>query len=443
MKAIRSHKTTGTTGVRKTFLFRETDALKKSGSIDWWRLNLILNEAFEKTEEYKSRAEEGEEPSGYIYFSRDESRHLGGKNYPRLFKILEDAGILVSANYKNYKNKNQNIRAYHFLTISPVSPKYPISSRNVSRSLDCYTEATKKGYPPVVANKVIPYFSKLKIEMTEEQFFSAVSNHYEDYWKSCISKKRIPLPKNKYIEERIPLLYEIMAFNEARENEVYGFIKVDTFAGRVHSIITRLPKYIRERGVIKYKGMPLAELDIKTFQPLLFALMLEGTDFSKWFFSHRDCYEELREWFKLSSRDNAKEYMYRWMYGQVTSKMHKEFCEKFPEAGAILTRIKTEKNPDNKRSYKNSQYNKPQRNFHSNAAFIMQRLEVEKMMHVWSALGKKQIPFATIHDAVLVPEDRLDEAEELMYEVLNKHLKAANGRIRIRKTIYTRRRSAA
>ncbi len=443
MEAIRSHKTVQTPGVYKTHLFKEADTLAKPGSVTWWRINIILTKAYQKTWHYKYRTEEGEKPSGYIYFSRKESIHLGGKNYSALFKRIENAGILASYGLKNYKNKTQNIRTYQFLTIQPLSYSCALRSKNVTNSLDSYYDAKQKGIHPVVANKLIPCLRKISIDITEEQFFSAVMDHYEEYKQKCILKRNIPLPEDKYRESYDPLWYEIVSFNEASGKEIYQFISVDSFSGRVHTIITRLPKFIRELGVIRYKGIALAELDMKTFQPLLFALMLEGTDFARWFFFVEDCYEEIRKKFKQPSRDIAKQYMYKWMFGQATSRMHKEFCKTFPEAGAKLTRIKTELNLNNPNSFKYSKNNKKIPNFHSNASFLMQKKEVELMMHVWGELGKKQIPFATIHDAVLVPEDRLDEAEKLMYEVMDKHLKAAKGRIRIKRTVYTRKHAAA
>jgi len=369
--------------------------------------------------------------------------HLGGKNYPSLFKKLEEAGILVSVNYKNYKNRNQKIRAYQFLNILPYSYSCPVRSKNVIRSLDCFNDSKLKGIPPVVVKKLIPYLRNIRIEITEEQFYSTIIDHYEEYRQKCISKLKIPLPKDKYCENYIPSWNEIAAFNEADGKEIYQFIEVDSFSGRFHSPITRLPKIIRELGVIKYKGMALAELDMKTFQPLLFAIMLGDTDFSREFFSVEDCYEEIRKKFNLESREIAKKHLYKMMFGRTTSRMHKEFCKIYPEAGVELTRIKTELNPKNNSRFKYSKNRKRMNNFHSNAAYIMQKKEVELMMHVWGMLGKKLIPFATIHDAVLVPEDRLDEAEKLMYEVMDKHLKAAKGRIRIKRTVYTRKHAAA
>lgn len=429
-----------------TYFFDEVDALAPYRSELWYRLNLILDKAYRKGNLFKSRAteEQLDRSDIYVYFNRSETRHLGGKDFKRPFQMLEDAGLLVRKDLRNFKNGNQQIRAYLPLTIKPIAGlPQRITHKRIQTSLDAYYTAKVRGYSMVVQNKVIPSLRNVKINITEARFWTAVADNYDGYCKSKLQSGRIPLPYDLYKENYSQLWAEIQSWNTAEGNEIFQHITEDNFSGRVHTTITTLPRFIRELGVIEYKGEPLAELDIKTFQPLLLALMLDGTDFSQWFFSVNDCYEELMKLYDLPSRDAAKRFMYKLMFGTPYGKHHSQFCDMFPEAGELLTIIKRQHNPNNPNSYRVNNAGRKVKNFHSNAAFLMQVKEVSVMRHIWASLYRKQIPFATIHDAVLVPESKLNAAYELMYTILISHLKPAAQKIKVNAKIYSQKSLAA
>ena len=61
----------------------------------------------------------------------------------------------------------------------------------------------------------------------------------------------------------------------------------------------------------------------------------------------------------------------------------------------------------------------------------MQREEVKYMRMIWGMLGGKNIPFITIHDAVLVPSSKADLAEKLITDKLKIWFK---GKAKLRRT---------
>jgi hypothetical protein len=47
------------------------------------------------------------------------------------------------------------------------------------------------------------------------------------------------------------------------------------------------------------------------------------------------------------------------------------------------------------------------------------------------------MPFAVIHNAILVPESRIDEAYRIMFDILERHLKPAAGKIVVKRSVYS------
>ena len=47
------------------------------------------------------------------------------------------------------------------------------------------------------------------------------------------------------------------------------------------------------------------------------------------------------------------------------------------------------------------------------------------------------MPFAIIHDVILVTESKIDEAHRIMSNILERHLKPAAGKIIVKRSVYS------
>ena len=402
----------------KYHIFKEISVIFHPSDESGQRLQLILTKALQKSRHYL--AAQRDEP--YIQFSNKEAKLLGGCRHKENFNILIELGLLIPVIKYNYRNKNQSLMTFEPITLKPIRYNESITHPRIANSLECYYKAKKGDMTDVISRYLIPSLRKISFYMSEETFLYHVSNNYlvycEEFNKDINNKKKKTLTHDKYIENSRFLFLKLQDFNNAKGVEIYDFISQDKFSGRFHTPVTILPKYLKIRDIIKYDGESMTELDIKTFQPMLLSIILDGTDYSRWYNSVDDCYLALMEQFNLPSRECAKDYMYGFVFGTKYGKKHKEFCRHFPEAGRILTEWKSNHIEDNPNSYKVAKNGKRRCNYHSNVSMLTQREEVRWMSKLWSILGKKVIPFVTIHDAILIPASKADLAEKLINERL-------------------------
>lgn len=383
------------------------------------RLHLLLTKANQKSSHVLSA--DWEEP--FIYFSYKEASLLGGRRYYKdNFQILINLGLLEPIKKCNAYNHKQYLMAFKPIILKPKRYKERITHKRIHENLVGFYKAKSKGLSDGVLRYVVSTLKKIKINISEQMFLELVKQNYltyvNDYRKDRKNALRKPLPFNDYVENCFNLYNHLMAFNTATGDEIFGFITQDSFSGRIHTPITVIPRYLKKQDIIEYNGESMVELDIKTFQPLLLAVILGDTDYSRWYFSVDDCYVELQKEFDLPSRESAKEFFYQLVFGTKYGKSHKLFCERFPEAGNMLTNWKTTFDSTNPNSYKTLKNGRVRSNFHSNVSMRTQRAEVKFMRMIWGALGRNKIPFVTIHDAVLVPESYADRAEQLFKHYL-------------------------
>jgi hypothetical protein len=428
----KSHKKILIIGKYKYHIFNELLPLYPPTYERGQHLHLILTKALQKSRRYFS--EMRDDP--YIYFSNKQAILLGGRSfYKENFQLLIDLGLLTPVINHNYKNRKQSLMTFEPITLKPILHDQSITYKRINTSLEGYYAARKGDMADVASRFLIPFLRKIKIDITEESFFNHVSRHYLEYVNELgqehRNQKKKPLSFEAYMESNRYLYLKIQDFKNVKGDEIYDFITQDHFSGRIHSPITILPKYLKHLNIVKYNGESMTELDIKTFQPLLLAIILGDSDFSKWYFSVPDCYLAIQDIFSLQSREAAKTFMYHLLFGTTYGKDHKRFCEKFPEAGRILARWETTFNPDNPNSYKQTKKGIRRTNYHSNVSLLLQKEEVKYMRMIWAMLGRKNISFVTIHDAVLVPTSKADLAQRLIIEKLEMWFK---GKARLRRT---------
>lgn len=381
------------------------------------RLHLILTKAYQKS--WMHFSEEREEP--YIYFSHREAILLGGRSsYKEYFQLLITLGFLVPILKYNHHNRKQPLLTFKPIMLKPLRHNEKISHQRINTSIEGYYNFKKKNLTDVVNRYLVPYLRNIKFDFTKAAYYGLVGLHYSEYVKEfqqySKDQKKQPLDYQAYMDNHQHLYNKLLDFNIAEGDAIYDHITQDRFSGRIHTPVTIFPKYLKNMNIIKYDGEAMTELDVKTFQPLLLAIILGDSDFSRWYFSVEDCYVAIQEKFKLISRDFAKVFMYQLMFGTTYGRYHNMFCEEFSEAGITLTKWKSTLNPENPNSYKLTKKGIRKSNYHSNISFLMQREEVKYMRMIWGMLGRKNIPFVTIHDAVLVPTSKAGLAEKYITE---------------------------
>lgn len=428
----KSHQKIQITSNRKYHVFKELMNVYPPTDERGQRLHLILTKVLQKSRHYLSAMRQ----DPYIYFSQKEALLLGGRHhYKENFQLLIDLGLLKPIIIYTFRHRMQRLMTFEPITLNPMLHDESITHIRINTSLEGYYRARKEEMVDVVRRFLIPSLRKVRIDVTEEYFFTHVSKNHlayiQEFYEDHGNENKKPLSYEAYMESNRFLFLKLKDFNNAKGEEIYSFITQDRFSGRIHTPITVLPKYLKILDIIKYEGESMTELDIKTFQPMLLAIILSDSDYSKWYYSVDDCYVALQELFSLPTRNSAKKFMYSLMFGTTYGRGHKEFCARFPQAGEILTKWKTTMNSENPKSYKFTKKGNRRSNYHSNVAFLMQREEVKYMQMIWGLLGRKNIPFVTIHDAVLVPASKADLAEKLITE---KFLIWFNGTAKLRKT---------
>lgn len=392
-------------------IFSEVATLFRYGSESWERVNILLTKFQQRTfhNDYVL-GKDGE--IRYVYSTRNEIRSiLGSKKWVEILTTLEDNNILVRVDSPNPFNSTQQLYTFEGVYLEPTVWKYKVVNLRVHKSLDNFYDKKHQTFSKMVGGVILTNFRKTKINITDGEYWNAVEGNYNNY---CEGKRYVgaePMNYNSYLKQYEYLLYRIRAFNGATGKELYDFISEDKFSGRVHTIITQLPKFIRKLGVIEISGHKVNELDLKQSQPTILSKLLEGTDYFNWFVQQNDCYEALQQEFDIPSRDYAKRFMFTLMFSTVYSKYHKQFCTMFPIAGDILTQMKSTYNPLNPNSIKG--------NYHSNVAWELQQRETTIFRNIWRKLNKAGVEFLTIHDAVLVPVHKIDITFHIMQKELS------------------------
>lgn len=198
-----------------------------------------------------------------------------------------------------------------------------------------------------------------------------------------------------YVDLQLPLVDIPVYFTEflkLRESQIQSFFTVDAFAGRVHTPVVNLKSDLRP--ALRFYGEPLVSLDVKQMQPTILAKVLLDAigknSFSDAIFKGDDVYVILQGCANLSTRPEAKKLLFQLIFGKPKQDIGRMF-EGDTRWVDWINSYKQNNEPRNP-------HNKDK---HTNLAWLLQHTEVLIMSSVWERLKAENIPFLTIHDAVL------------------------------------------
>jgi hypothetical protein len=253
-----------------------------------------------------------------------------------------------------------------------------------------------------------------EILVTEEIFFSDLEQKYDIYKRNKLLQGLKFKNYDNYLEDLARNYFSVRHYQQLDKYERTRYIKQDAFSGRIYTIATGVPKWVR--SYIRIQGEPLAEIDMKATHPYLLFHILRETDYMRFVWEltrgERDIYEAYGDLVGISDRAAVKYRFLRSIYGRMNSKYYKEFKYHFPEAGKVIDEIKTKTilaDPSKKGTY-------------TNLAFKMMNKEVKLFRKVWEGMYLAGIPFLPIHDGILVPASRLSEARVLMEQIIKRSI---------------------
>lgn len=208
----------------------------------------------------------------------------------------------------------------------------------------------------------------------------------------------------------IPVYFR--AFLEMRKQNLDAFFSVDGFSTRVHTPIVNLKEDLRR--YLRLDGEELISLDVKQMQPLILAkILLDSVGdnvFSDAIFSGEDAYVIIQRAAGLSDRGDAKKMLFRLIFGKPMDGIGKIF---HGDSGWVtwINNYKMTVEPRNP--------HKEDR--HTNLAWLLQFSEVRIMTEIWKILKRRELPFLTIHDDILVRRRDGLEVRDVMEEVLGRY----------------------
>ncbi len=263
--------------------------------------------------------------------------------------------------------------------------------------------------------------------------------------------EKIKSDEMSYLEYKEDKLNDIKKIKDLKYNSIGNIIEdkiqVSQNMGRVSTPFTTLNKLFRPYLTIN--GNKLKEPDLSATHPAIFALKIlpmfpgyENCDFTAFYKEHTQkgtYYEAWAELLKndieLSPKQDPLRHAKRFSLAALNSRAgykekrgelsHELFCEYFPEAGEVMTAIKTCKELKNKRMWlpgKNINEKtgklKKRPNIHSNMNFILCTEEVRIFTSLWHQLHQNNIPFVAIYDSILVEDQNINITLEIMNRIM-------------------------
>lgn len=352
------------------------------------RMNFFMQKVVQK---YRSSSWVYGEENAYAYLSLQRTRDiLGSVKYSERLSFLLKNGYVEQVIVGKNSVSGNNIKAY-----IPKTFSYKKRKRS-HKFMDNYYNNIEKSLTPI-AKQILRNLRKTKINISEKQFWSEVGVVDSDEKLSAYQG----------------MLEEIQEFNSSSAKEINEYIVEDEFGKRIHTIISRLPKKIRQKYVY-INGEQTVELDLAQSQPTILGKLLEKEIGSNSFSScvrHNDIYLELVDKISGITRDDAKTIFYKIVFGKYDTKHTDMFFSVFSDTKEYITkikRIKLDSNPSNKR--------------HSNLAHLLQRKESDVFRQVWGKLKRNRIMFLTVHDSILIQTKNLNKSLNLITSELMKHI---------------------
>lgn len=213
--------------------------------------------------------------------------------------------------------------------------------------------------------------------------------------------------------KRVDIPVYFKAFLDHRKKDLTTFFSVDSFSGRVHTPVVNLKGDLRFS--LRFHGEKIVSLDVKQMQPTILAKVLldsiGSNCFSDSIFKGEDVYVLLQKSAKLSTRADAKKYLFKLIFGKPMDDIGKFFEGDQRVWVDWINSYKSRVEP------KNPHRDKP----HTNLAWLLQFSEVKIMTEIWQKLMESNIPFLTIHDELLCRKSDEHAAYTIMEERLKDH----------------------
>jgi hypothetical protein len=224
----------------------------------------------------------------------------------------------------------------------------------------------------------------------------------------------------------VKILKDNIARTTYKDKPMRMVVHKDRFAGRYYHYLTNIPN--RQR--LKYTridGEPVVELDVEQCQIKILQSVLEnmgmGEKFTSWMDQGNGLYEYIQQMHNIPTRGDAKQFVFKMIFGHYNSKSSKLMYDIFPDLEEPLYNIKSVKDPDN-----------PSKKIFSNLARILQLHEVEMLKDLGNMLDLMDVPFLSIHDSVIVKQSDFERAESIFNQTAKNYLKNPN--IKSKQVVY-------
>lgn len=349
----------------------------------------------------------------FVYFNSQQLQAI--LSHTRYREILESL-VLRGVVKRSPRTSRFKTMLYCFEPsfLTPLEENVKIRNLKVRNGVRRYLDIHSDTVDPNVLSWTRSSLESTEILVTEEIFFSDLEQKYDIYKRNKILQGLKFKNYDNYLDDLSRNYYSVRHYQQMNQAERIRYIKQDSFSGRIYTIATGVPKWVR--SYVRLAGEPLAEIDMRATHPYLLFHILKNTDYMRFLWDttlgERDIYEAYGERIGISERKAVKYRFLRSIYGRMNSKYYKEFKGQFPEAGKVIDNIKTRNVPGN--PSKKGDY--------TNLAYKMMNKEVKLFRKVWEGLYLAEIPFLPIHDGILVPASRLSEARSLMEQIIKRSI---------------------
>lgn len=288
------------------------------------------------------------------------------------------------------------------------------SNNSLDITLHTYNKLQKENYPKYVKNKI--------------------KKGEEDGIKSLDEYIKIGKEEYKRIKE----------YNRMYKVEKLTFNSKDTFGNRFHTRFSNIPSRYRQyiRGGKDGEFLDYS-IDAQNSQLLflahLFSLVIKDSDFVK-DINNGDMYKLMMFRKGFDERDDAKEYFFKLLFGEVNypngkrNEKHYDFANYYPKEARIIEIIKTYSRKVIKREHPiidsilteydvDFDWLKEQgKKQYTALSCLLQRMETTTWFKIWSELKENDINFENIHDEVIVNRSNGDKATEIVKNNLDSFL---------------------
>ena len=392
-------------------VYREVNGIPKTSDLGE-RVNIFLTE-LNRISRIVDITLRFTDDRNFVYFNANQLQALlTHTRYKGIIQDLQDRGVIKRA---PVKSKFQTmLYCFDPCFLDPIETDVKIRNLKVRNGVRRYLGIQSDTVDKNVLSWTRSSLLETEILVSEEIFFSDLEDKYRIYKRNKLLQGLKYKNYDNYLEDLARNYFSVRHYQQLDPLERTRYIKQDTFSGRIYTIATGVPKWVR--SYVRIQGEPIAEIDMRATHPYLLFHILRETDYMRFVWdstrSGRDIYEAYGQRIGITDRAAVKYRFLRSIYGRMNSKYYKEFKRIFPEAGEVIDEIKRKSisgNPSKKGSY-------------TNLAYKMMNKEVKLFRKVWEGMYLAGIPFLPIHDGILVPVSRLSEARVLMEQIIQRSI---------------------